>query len=307
MKAAKKTLDRDIDYNIKKLKQNTKTNPSNKNTNKELIDKLQKLKNNSLSKEETDNLLTELKKRTDLKDLTNDVNTVKTNAKKVNDTKEALEAAKNLRGTTKSSMVNTLNDEMKIKRYKDAKWYKLGKDRGAQDVADAIGNSVNLDDIGNVTLKPESDLKDGIEKVSKKATKKAATKTASNATTATKALRLGGVFSKLFMGVDCVSAAIDGGMMGYGIASWAVENNANNFINEDGSYDTTRANVARGFGAAAGACFGLAVGMWTSGVGAAINAATGGIAGTVVGVVAGAAGAVCTAISAISCFTKWFK
>lgn len=236
--------------------------------------------------------------------------------KKVKETNSALEAAKELRGTTKSSMVNTLNDEMKIKRYKDAKWYKLGKDRGAQDVADAIGNSVDLVD-NTGTVKLNSKNIDGITKIDTPSSSTTSAKKlgkgifkksgSSNATTATKALRLGGVFSKLFMGVDCVSAAIDGGMMGYGIASWAVENNANNFINEDGSYDTTRANVARGFGAAAGACFGLAVGMWTSGVGAAINAATGGIAGTVVGVVAGAAGAVCTAISAISCFTKWFK
>ena len=238
--------------------------------------------------------------------------------KKVKETNSALEAAKELKGTTKSSMVNTLNDKMKINRHgaKDSTSVN-GKSwlNTTDDVADAIGNSVSLvDDTGTVKLKPKADLKDGVEKVSKSTGKTVAKKSGtkavkgtSKATTATKALRLGGVFSKLFMGVDCVSAAIDGGMMGYGIASWAVENNANNFINEDGSYDTTRANVARGFGAAAGACFGLAVGMWTSGVGAAINAATGGIAGTVVGVVAGAAGAVCTAISAISCFTKWFK
>ena len=315
LKAAKKTLDSDIDDNIKRLKQNTRKNPANKNNNKKLIDKLRKLKNNSLSEKETEDLLTELKKRMDLKDLTNDVNTVKTNAKKVNETKEALEAAKNLRAETSSGIVDTLNDEMKINRHgaKDSTSVN-GKSwlNTTDDVADAIAGSVDLNDVGEVTLKPKGSLKDGVEEVTKKTTKKAAGKgllkrSSSNATTATKTLRLGGVFSKLFMGVDCVSAAIDGGMMGYGIASWAVENNANNFINEDGSYDTTRANVARGFGAAAGACFGLAVGMWTSGVGAAINAATGGIAGTIVGIAAGAAGAVCTAISAISCFTKWFK
>ncbi|UKI42613.1 MAG: hypothetical protein L6V95_06955 [Candidatus Melainabacteria bacterium] len=66
-------------------------------------------------------------------------------------------------------------------------------------------------------------LADGVEKVadetlgasSKKAGKKQekkAGKNASKTATATKAFRLGGVLSKAFMAVDCVSAAIDGGM-----------------------------------------------------------------------------------------------
>ena len=107
------------------------------------------------------------------------------------------------------------------------------------------------------------------------------------------------------MAVDCVSAAIDGGMMGYGIAAWAVEKNAKNFVKADGSYDTTRASWVKGLGAASGACLGLAAGMLTSGVGAAINAATGGIAGTVVGVVVGGVGALLGLASVALC-CKWF-
>ena len=194
---------------------------------------------------------------------------------------------------------------MKIKRYKDAKWYKLGKDRGAQDVADAIANSVDLD---GKSVKLMDTLADGVEKVadetleagSKKIVNNAG-KNASKTATATKAFRLGGVLSKAFMAVDCVSAAIDGGMMGYGIAAWAVEKNAKNF----GSYDTTRASWVKGLGAASGACLGLAAGMWTSGVGAAINAATGGIAGSIVGGAAIAVGALLGLASAALCF-KWF-
>ena len=232
----------------------------------------------------------------------------KETAEKAKETKKVAENAKSLRQKAKSGIVDKLNNDVKIKRYKDAKWYKLGKDRGAQDVADAIANSVDLDGT-DVNL---GKLADGVEEVGEKtaktATKKSvknAGKNASKTATATKAFRLGGVLSKAFMAVDCVSAAIDGGMMGYGIAAWAVEKNAKNFVKADGSYDTTRASWVKGLGAASGACLGLAAGMWTSGVGAAINAATGGIAGTVVGVVVGGVGALLGLASAALCF-KWF-
>ena len=234
--------------------------------------------------------------------------------KQINELEKAtttLESAKDLRKTAKSGIVDTLNDDVKIKRYKDAKWYKLGKDRGAQDVAKAVGDSVDLD--GKGTVKLAEKLGDGVEKVAKemveegaeKATKKASKK--ATKTTAAKALRLGGALSKVFMAFDCASAAIDGGTMGYGIAAWAVESNPQNFTNADGSYDTTRANVAKALGAASGACIGFAVGMWSSGVGAAINVATGGVAGTVIGGIAAGVGVLLGAASAVTCFTKWFK
>lgn len=234
--------------------------------------------------------------------------------KQINELEKAtttLESAKDLRKTAKSGIVDTLNDDVKIKRYKDAKWYKLGKDRGAQDVAKAVGDSVDLD--GKGTVKLAEKLGDGVEKVAKemveegaeKATKKASKK--ATKTTAAKALRLGGALSKVFMAFDCASAAIDGGTMGYGIAAWAVESNPQNFTNADGSYDTTRANVAKALGAASGACIGFAVGMWSSGVGAAINVATGGVAGTIVGGIAAGVGVLLGAASAVTCFTKWFK
>ena len=234
--------------------------------------------------------------------------------KQINELEKAtttLESAKDLRKTAKSGIVDTLNDDVKIKRYKDAKWYKLGKDRGAQDVAKAVGDSVDLD--GKGTVKLAEKLGDGVEKVAKemveegaeKATKKASKK--ATKTTAAKALRLGGALSKVFMAFDCASAAIDGGIMGYGIAAWAVESNPQNFTNADGSYDTTRANVAKALGAASGACIGFAVGMWSSGVGAAINVATGGVAGTVIGGIAAGVGVLLGAASAVTCFTKWFK
>ena len=176
-------------------------------------------------------------------------------------------------------------------------------------VATAIANSVDLDDKGVKLMDP---LADGVEKVadetlgaSSKKTVKKAGKNASKTATATKAFRLGGVLSKAFMAVDCVSAAIDGGMMGYGIAAWAVEKNAKNFVKADGSYDTTRAESVKWLGAASGACLGIAAGMWTSGAGAAINAASGGILGTVVGGVVGGIGALLGLTSAALCF-KWF-
>ena len=233
----------------------------------------------------------------------------KETAEKAKETKKVAENAKSLRQKAKSGIVDKLNNDVKIKRYKDAKWYKLGKDRGAQDVADAIANSVDLD---GKSVKLMDTLADGVEKVadetleagSKKIVNNAG-KNASKTATATKAFRLGGVLSKAFMAVDCVSAAIDGGMMGYGIAAWAVEKNAKNFVKADGSYDTTRASWVKGLGAASGACLGLAAGMWTSGVGAAINAATGGIAGSIVGGAAIAVGALLGLASAALCF-KWF-
>ena len=231
----------------------------------------------------------------------------KETAEKAKETKKVAENAKSLRQKAKSGIVDKLNNDVKIKRYKDAKWYKLGKDRGAQDVADAIANSVDLD---GKSVKLMDTLADGVEKVADETleagSKKIVNNTGKNASkTATKAFRLGGVLSKAFMAVDCVSAAIDGGMMGYGIAAWAVEKNAKNFVKADGSYDTTRAESVKWLGAASGACLGLAAGMWTSGVGAAINAATGGIAGTVVGVVVGGVGALLGLASAALCF-KWF-
>ena len=275
--------------------------------NKDLIEKLRKL-NKGKTVDLTDNDFAKIKDMSrgmNLRDLKN----LETLSKEVDETAEALEAAKELRATTKSGMVETLNDDIKIQRHgKDGIELKNWLNTN-DDVAEAIANSVDLDGKGVKLGK----LADGVEEVGqktakkagKKAGKKAATKTASKATTATKALRLGGVFSKLFMAVDCVSAAFDGGMMGYGIAAWAVENNAKNFVKADGSYDTTRASWVKGLGAASGACLGFAAGMWTSGVGAAINAATGGVAGTVVGVVAGGIGTLLGLASAALCF-KWF-
>ena len=178
---------------------------------------------------------------------------------------------------------------------------KFGKTNN--DVGTAIGKSATVTSDGAVDF-AENGLKSGIKKASKKSTKKTAEKTAS---TAAKALRLGGALSKVFMAFDCASAAIDGGTMGYGIAAWAVESNPQNFTNADGSYDTTRANVAKALGAASGACIGFAVGMWSSGVGAAINVATGGVAGTIVGGIVAGVGVLLGAASAVTCFTKWFK
>lgn len=307
-KAAKKTLDSDIDNIIKQLSPNPK--------NKDLIDDLKKFKKGKF-KGDSGKLVQRVKDcywpkyRYIVDNLSDNIASVNEYKKTADATAEALEAAKELRAKTKSGMVDTLNNDVKINRHSKNGVNVNGKKTGwwnkAEDVADAVGDSVSLTKKGNVNVKRTT--ADGVEKVGKstgkKATKKAATKTASKATTATKTLRLGGVFSKLFMGVDCVSAAFDGGMMGYGIAAWAVENNAKNFVKADGSYDTTRASWVKGLGAASGACLGFAAGMWTSGVGAAINAATGGVAGTVVGVVAGGVGALLGLASAALCF-KWF-
>ena len=308
-KAAKKTLDSDIDDIIKQLKKDPKKN-------KDLIADLKNFKKGKF-KDDVNKLVESVKTTypsSTAEALENNIKQVGDLSEKAKEAQEALEAAKELRAKAKSGMVETLNDDIKIKRHSEKGVKVNGKKTGwwnkAEDVADAVANSVDLDGKGTVKL---GKLADGVEEVGektakkagKKAGKKAATKTASKATTATKTLRLGGVFSKLFMGVDCVSAAFDGGMMGYGIAAWAVENNAKNFVKADGSYDTTRASWVKGLGAASGACLGFAAGMWTSGVGAAINAATGGVAGTVVGVVAGGVGALLGLASAALCF-KWF-
>ena len=231
---------------------------------------------------------------------------LETLSQKADDAAKALKDAEKLRAKVKSGMVDTLNEDIKIQRHgKDGIELKNWLNTN-DDVAEAIANSVDLDGEGVKLGK----LADGVEEVGEKTAKKAGKKAGKNAgknasKTATKAFRLGGVFSKLFMGVDCVSAAFDGGMMGYGIAAWAVENNAKNFVKADGSYDTTRASWVKGLGAASGACLGFAAGMWTSGVGAAINAATGGVAGTVVGVVVGGVGTLLGLASAALCF-KWF-
>ncbi len=295
-KAAKKTLDSDIDNIIKQL--------SPYPENKDLIDDLKKFKKGKF-KGDSGKLVRRVKDCYSPKyykivdNLSNNIASVNEYKKTADETAEALKAAKELRAKAKSGMVKTLNDDIKIKRHSKKGVNVNGKKTGwwnkAEDVADAVGKSVKVDSAGTVKLaKPAQGV-----------TEKAATKTASKATTATKALRLGGVLSKAFMAVDCVSAAFDGGMMGYGIAAWAVENNAKNFVKADGSYDTTRASWVKGLGAASGACLGFAAGMWTSGVGAAINAATGGVAGTVVGGVVGGIGALLGLASAALCF-KWF-
>ena len=244
-----------------------------------------------------------------------DLKTAKAAAEKA---KDLAENANTLRQTAKGGIVDTLNNDVTIKRHSKngiqnssgvRKKY-MGWGNTNDDVATAIAKSVNLDD--NKSVKLMDKLADGVEKVadetvgagSKKIVKNTG-KNASKTATATKAFRLGGVLSKAFMAVDCVSAAIDGGMMGYGIAAWAVEKNAKNFVKADGSYDTTRAESVKWLGAASGACLGLAAGMWTSGVGAAINAASGGILGTVVGGVVGGIGALLGLTSAALCF-KWF-
>lgn len=191
----------------------------------------------------------------------------------------------------------------------------MGLGNTNDDVATAIAKSVDLDGKGVKGVKRVKlmdTLTDGVEKVADEtleaSSKKIVNNTGKNASktaTATKVFRLGGVLSKAFMAVDCVSAAIDGGMMGYGIAALAVEKNAKNFVKADGSYDTTRASWVKGLGAASGACLGFVAGMWTGGAGAAMNAATGGILGTTVSVVVGGVGALLGLASVALCF-KWF-
>lgn len=236
-------------------------------------------------------------------------------SKTANETADTLKEAKALQTNVKDGIRNSIkNQEFQINRHgsgqkngikgankKNLFNLKFGKTNN--DVGTAIGKSATVTSDGAVDF-AENGLKSGIKKASKKGTQKTTEKTAS---TAAKALRLGGALSKVFMAFDCASAAIDGGTMGYGIAAWAVESNPQNFTNADGSYDTTRANVAKALGAASGACIGFAVGMWSSGVGAAINVATGGVAGTVIGGIAAGVGVLLGAASAVTCFTKWFK
>lgn len=288
-----------------------------KATDKDLIEKLRKLKKGDKTVIFTTDELTKMDKividKSTLKAKYSNLKNLSDNADNAAD---VLEQANKLRQTAKSGIVDTLNDNVTIKRHSEygirnssggRKYAGLGNTN--DNVATAIANSVDLDDKGVKLMDP---LADGVEKVadetlgaSSKKTVKKAGKNASKTATATKAFRLGGVLSKAFMAVDCVSAAIDGGMMGYGIAAWAVEKNAKNFVKADGSYDTTRAESVKWLGAASGACLGIAAGMWTSGAGAAINAASGGILGTVVGGVVGGIGALLGLTSAALCF-KWF-
>ena len=288
------------------IKCNDKTLDMTKTEDKALIEKLRKL-NKGKTVDLTADDFTQIKK---LKgNNLGGLQALEGLHQKADNAAKTLKEAKSLRQTAKSGIVDTLNNDVKIKRHSKngiqnssgvRKKY-MGWGNTNDDVATAIANSVDLDDKGVKLMDP---LADGVEKVGKKTGKKAG-KNASKTATATKAFRLGGVLSKAFMAVDCVSAAIDGGMMGYGIAAWAVEKNAKNFVKADGSYDTTRAESVKWLGAASGACLGFAAGMWTSGAGAAINAASGGILGTVVGGVVGGIGALLGLTSAALCF-KWF-
>ncbi len=281
-----------------------------KTENKDLIEKLKKLNKGKTVDLTTDDF-NKIKNITgvDVTKLKNleDLSQTADNAAKT------LEKANTLRQRAKGGIVDTLNNDVKINRHggktsvKNKSWFNK-----ADDVVDAIAKNVNLDLDGKGVerVKLMNTLTDGVEKVADETLEAGSKKIVNNtrkkaSKTATKVFRLGGVLSKAFMAVDCVSAAIDGGMMGYGIAAWAVEKNAKNFVKADGSYDTTRASWVKGLGAASGACLGLAAGMLTSGVGAAINAATGGIAGTVVGVVVGGVGALLGLASVALC-CKWF-
>lgn len=317
-KTAKKTLDSDIDDIIKYLKQDPKKN-------KDLIADLKNFKKGKFQGD-SGKLVRRVRDCYLPKDykivnnLSNNIASVDEYKKTADEATDVLKKAKELRQTAKSGIVDTLNNDVKIKRHSkngiqnsSGKRKYMGLGNTNDNVATAIANSVDLDDKGVKLMDP---LADGVEKVadetlgasSKKTGKKAGKKAGKNASktaTATKAFRLGGVLSKAFMAVDCVSAAIDGGMMGYGIAAWAVEKNAKNFVKADGSYDTTRAESVKWLGMASGACLGIAAGMWTSGAGAAINAASGGILGTVVGGVVGGIGALLGLTSAALCF-KWF-
>lgn len=230
--------------------------------------------------------------------ITDQINELEKATNALNRATTTLESTKALQTNFKDGI------ESSIKKYgipddaiKNRKW--LSKNKAKAFSTEYVKNIETISETGTIKLKDSA-----ISKASKKGTKKTAEKTAS---TAAKALRLGGALSKVFMAFDCASAAIDGGTMGYGIAAWAVESNPQNFTNADGSYDTTRANMAKALGAASGACIGFAVGMWSSGVGAAINVATGGVAGTVIGGIAAGVGVLLGAASAVTCFTKWFK
>lgn len=301
-------------FDVDNLIKNSKLD---KVTDKDLIEKLRKLKKGDKTVTFTAEELDKMDKilAIDKKSLKVKYDELKKLSDKADDAADVLEKANKLRQTAKSGIVDTLNNDVKINRHSEKgiwnsrgerKYMGLGNTN--DDVATAIAKSVDLDGT-DVNL---GKLADGVEEVGEKtaktATKKSvknAGKNASKTATATKAFRLGGVLSKAFMAVDCVSAAIDGGMMGYGIAAWAVEKNAKNFVKADGSYDTTRASWVKGLGAASGACLGFVAGMWTGGAGAAMNAATGGILGTTVSVVVGGVGALLGLASAALCF-KWF-
>ena len=290
-----------------------------KTENKDLIEKLRKLNKGKTVDLTTDdfNKIKDIKK-VDVTKLKN----LEDLSQKADNAADVLKKANTLRQKAKSGIVDTLNNDVKINRHSEKgiwnsrgerKYMGLGNTN--DDVATAIAKSVDLDGKGVKGVKRVKlmdTLTDGVEKVADEtleaSSKKIVNNTGKNASktaTATKAFRLGGVLSKAFMAVDCVSAAIDGGMMGYGIAAWAVEKNAKNFVKADGSYDTTRASWVKGLGAASGACIGFGVGMFTSGAGAAINAATGGILGSVVGGAAIAVGALLGLASVALC-CKWF-
>lgn len=264
---------------------------------KDLIKKLKNL-NKGKAVDLTSTDLAKIKNLKFCKDIKEDIDELEKATNALNRATTTLESTKALQTNFKDGI------ESSIKKYgipddaiKNRKW--LSKNKAKAFSTEYVKNIETISETGTIKLKDSA-----ISKASKKGTKKTAEKTAS---TAAKALRLGGALSKVFMAFDCASAAIDGGTMGYGIAAWAVESNPQNFTNADGSYDTTRANVAKALGAASGACIGFAVGMWSSGVGAAINVATGGVAGTIVGGIAAGVGVLLGAASAVTCFTKWFK
>ena len=302
LKGAKKELDGNIDNIIKHLS-------SNKKENKDLIERLNKLKAGDLNKSEINKLRTELRNYyrknyfnweiSDYeKNLFASINSVNKKSKTVKKNAEKLKKAKALQTNVKDGIRNSIkNQGIPDDAINNKRW--LSKNQAKAFSTEYVKNIETISETGTIKLKDSA-----ISKASKKGAKKTTEKTAS---TAAKALRLGGALSKVFMAFDCASAAIDGGTMGYGIAAWAVESNPQNFTNADGSYDTTRANVSKAFGAASGACIGFAVGMWSSGVGAAINVATGGVAGTIVGGIAAGVGVLLGAASAVTCFTKWFK
>ena len=266
---------------------------SNKKENKDLIKQLNQIKqgNYNIADKDFINKINNAYPSSFSTSMSESINKVRIQQK-------ALENATTLQTNVKDGIRNSIkNQGIPDDAINNKRW--LSKNQAKAFSTEYVKNIDSINDTGAIKLKDSA-----ISKASKKGTQKTTEKTAS---TAAKALRLGGALSKVFMAFDCASAAIDGGTMGYGIAAWAVESNPQNFTNADGSYDTTRANVAKALGAASGACIGFAVGMWSSGVGAAINVATGGVAGTVIGGIAAGVGVLLGAASAVTCFTKWFK
>lgn len=267
-------------------------------TDKDLITKLKKL-NKGIDVDLNADDFAKINNIKDGKNL-NDLRKLEDLSKAADDAADALKTAKEFRATTKRGIVDTLNDDLSINRH--------GASGTGDDVGQAIARSVDLDDANNIGIRQladgSEDLAQGItKKSSKKAAKKGGKATAKKATTATKTLRLSGALSKLFMAVDCVSSAIDGGSIGYSIGSLAVESNEDNFINPDGSYDTRRANVVKTFSTISGTFLGFSAGMYTSGTGAAINAASGGV-GTIIGVAAAGVGLLFAGLAALTCFTR---